>query len=38
MRIVQLAQYFYASDGPGIQTAVQQVFSNIFNGSLHLSK
>ena len=32
------SQYFYASDGPGIQTAVQQVFSNIFNGSLHLSK
>ena len=32
------SQYFYASDGPGIQTAVQQVFSNIFSGSLHLTR
>ena len=35
----QYSTYFSASDGPDIQSAVQQVFSNIFgNGSLHLTR
>ena len=30
--------YFLASDGPGIQAAVSQVFSNIIGGNLHLTQ
>jgi len=30
--------YFLASDGPGIQSAVSQVFSNIIGGNLHLTQ